>query len=287
MTYRLLAPQLHAVAEAVRDYCNSQWGVAKSKISVEEPVAPGLGLVPTLSMLTADYYHLCVEVSTRAYSNTLDAFVLDCKNRGLAIRLFVAIPRDGVEGDFKADIARARANGVGVLEIAPDSDVVVHADALALSLTGVRAIDTKLFPARYRHPLNEAARLFRTGSPSKACSAVYDEIEALTRKLVKKSAKNGWWKGKNAPTLNADDDPWANLTRILMSSFDRKAARAPDLREALFARVLGVTTHRNESGHKPNTLAKLQNRDAQLRTRFEGAVDLLRELIDATRPLKL
>ncbi len=52
-------------------------------------------------------------------------------------------------------------------------------------------------------------------------------------------------------------------------------------------RVLGVTHFRNEVVHDPATLAELIRRDRRLRTRFEDASNLLLDLINAAKPLKL
>jgi hypothetical protein len=59
------------------------------------------------------------------------------------------------------------------------------------------------------------------------------------------------------------------------------------LTTAFLAKIHGVTPHRNESGHKPRSEAELKKRDRELRTRFEAAVDLLRDLIVAVKPLRV
>jgi hypothetical protein len=48
-----------------------------------------------------------------------------------------------------------------------------------------------------------------------------------------------------------------------------------------------MTTHRNESGHKPDSLKVLAKRDRELRTRFESAADTLFDLIQQSRHLRL
>src|SRR4051794_13628160 len=98
MTYRILASQLYEVANESRRFCTEQWGIRRAKINVEQPIDNELGFVPTLSATTSDAYLVCIEVSTRVYSPTLDAFVLACKNRGMAVKLYVAVPRDSIEG---------------------------------------------------------------------------------------------------------------------------------------------------------------------------------------------
>jgi len=51
--------------------------------------------------------------------------------------------------------------------------------------------------------------------------------------------------------------------------------RCPKVSRPLLARILGITEHRNELGHKPRNRAARVKRDQELRTRFEAAADLL------------
>jgi len=61
----------------------------------------------------------------------------------------------------------------------------------------------------------------------------------------------------------------------------------PNIPEALLARVLGITSHRNEAGHNPDSRPALIRRDREQRTRFETATDLLFDLINATKALRV
>jgi len=76
---------------------------------------------------------------------------------------------------------------------------------------------------------------------------------------------------------------WAKVIGVLIDHMDYK--KVPNLPKSLLARILGITGHRNESGHKPKTKAALIKRNTELRTRFENAVDLLSDLIRASRSL--
>jgi hypothetical protein len=119
---------------------------------------------------------------------------------------------------------------------------------------------------------------------------VHDEIEDLTRRLAKRAYLKGLMKpsrGASPPTINTATDPWARVARALMNNFDARAAGSPQLWVALFAKIVGITPHRNDSGHKPGDIAALRRRDKELRTRFESAVDLLKELLDASKPLRI
>jgi len=290
MAYRILPTQLQVTADGVREFFKTEWGIGTSRLEVEVPIAKEVGYVTTFRAVMDDFYLRCVEVSTRVYIPILDSVVLDCKNNGIPLKLYVAVPKNGTEGNFKSDMSRARANGVGIIEIDDDGGALVQ-DALALSLTGLRPVYPKDFPAAYRQSISEALKLFHSGSPSKACSIVYDEIEALSRKLARRAVKEVWWRGLpagvNSPKLNADKDSWHSIMLALVKHYDANASGCPKLKDALFARILGVTEHRNESGHKPKTVAQVKKRDSELRTRFESALDMLLDLSEAMRPLRL
>lgn len=144
------------------------------------------------------------------------------------------------------------------------------------------------FPARFRQALASAESTFRSGDPAKGCAIVYDEIEALSRRIAEKSYDQGLWT-KNKPTTNPTDldfkkDSWATVARTLHRQLDRK--QVPDLTEALLDRLVGITPYRNAVGHKVTDRKSLMKRDRTLRTRFEEAVDLLGELITASKSLR-
>jgi hypothetical protein len=69
----------------------------------------------------------------------------------------------------------------------------------------------------------------------------------------------------------------------LDNGLNRSGPNAKKLTTSLLARIVGVTAHRNESGHKPTSLKQRMKRDQELKTRFEGGIDLLRELLDAAK----
>jgi hypothetical protein len=126
--------------------------------------------------------------------------------------------------------------------------------------------------------------MFRDGEPSKACSMVYDELEGLCRVFAKKcTQKKLWTPGK----LNLDTSPWASVMTSINAALDRSNPIAKKVSTSLVARVIGITGHRNESGHRPRNLKERINRDQALRTRFEGSVDLLREFLEATKGFRL
>ena len=161
-------------------------------------------------------------------------------------------------------------------------------EALALSLISVRPIHMKKYPAKYESALSDAEATFKNGSPAKGCSLIYDEIEGLSRAIAKKSKAKGYWRsprqGQRVPRTNLDIAPWQNVMEVLMERLDWQRCKC--LKNSL-QRVVGVVPHRNESGHKPKTLAARIKRDSELRTRFEAAADLLFDLICACRPLHL
>lgn len=289
MNYLALPAHLHSTADAVIALCKLQFGAAPTSIKIEKPIVANIGFVTTLHAQLKDHHILCVEVSDKAYTPSLDPFVLECKNGTLPVRLYVASPATE-SASFQSDLIRAKRNGVGVISVT-ESGAVVLADAVSLSVSGVRHPDLKKYPLKYRQAVSEALSTFQSGNPSKGCSVLYDEIEALTRRIAKKAQKQQKWKkGVQAGPAKSPVDPtaaWAKVTRQLLDNYDAFGAGASELNDALFGRVLGTTAHRNESGHKPRSTKDLRRRDAQLRTRFEGAADLLLELITAARPLNV
>jgi hypothetical protein len=113
----------------------------------------------------------------------------------------------------------------------------------------------KKYPARYRLVLTQAEATFRQGNPAKGCSEIYDEIEALTRRIAKRTLKLGLWKaskpGGAIPKMDLDKDPWAAVVEMLMSQLD--PGYPPKIPKAQLAHILGLTPHRNDTGHKPNS----------------------------------
>jgi hypothetical protein len=157
-----------------------------------------------------------------------------------------------------------------------------------LSLSGVRLEERKNFPVKYRSNLSTAEATFRNGDPAKGCSLVYDEIEARSRRLAKKVVQKGWLKGGAAwpPKLDIEKAPWAVVMETLIENVDF-ARLPPNSRKSMLIRISAITELRNEAGHKPKTRAARMKRDRELRTRFESAVDLLRDFINGSRSLRL
>lgn len=287
MAYRFLPAELQPLAEEVASFCVNQWGISAQDIRRED-VVPGadFGFRPTLYAPSRDHHIICVEVAATAYTAALDGFILACRNHCLPVRLYVAVPEDS-SPSFQTDLRRARSNGIGVFE-ATGNGVQMVAEAQSLSLIDVRAPDTKRLPAAIRPQVTQALQTFRGGDPAKGCANVYDEIEAMTRKLATSARKKKAWrrlaKGKTEPKLGEiSKTPWSGLAQNLLQHLDAQKLGRPRVTEALLGRVLGITSHRNETGHKPKNRTALQKRDQKLRTRFEDACDLLEEFSSAVR----
>jgi hypothetical protein len=158
--------------------------------------------------------------------------------------------------------------------------------SLSLSLSGVRAIELKDFPSRYRQSLQQAEQAFRDGQPAKASSLVCDELENLFRRLAKRCAKKKW-----CPDLKNKDvtkGAWATLITKVDTQLDRnQKPQCKNVTRQLLARIFGITPHRNDTGHKPHSLNKRMKMERELSTRFEGAVDLFKDFHTATKSLHL
>jgi hypothetical protein len=282
MNFRVLPDHLHDLARAASKYFVKNYGV--TGVKVEEEIDPLVDFRPTIHGILADKSIVCIEVAEVASSAELREFVLECRNYVVPAKIWVAIPH-GVDVLSTKEISFAKTNGVGIISIdeAGNGRVLVG-PPLSQSLTGIRAIEYARFSSRYRGSLQDAMDAFRNGNPSKGCLLVYEEIEALTRRVLKKCAARGCL--KKLPSFNVDKESWANVIDFLKVNIDPTKSGCPALKAPIFNRLLGLTEFRNETGHKPSSTKKLVERDRTLRTRFEAAVDELEALVNASKPLK-
>jgi hypothetical protein len=118
---------------------------------------------------------------------------------------------------------------------------------------------------------------------------VYQEIENLSRKLAKKTKSKGMWRalkpGEKAPKVRLDTGAWAKVMEVLIEHLDYAKCPKPD--KNMLIQVAALTSHRNDTGHKPANRAALMIRDQRARTRFEQASDVLVDFIRACAPLHL
>ena len=135
----------------------------------------------------------------------------------------------------------------------------------------------------------DAVTTFRNGSPSQGCHLVYQEVESLSRKLAKKTKSKALWRalkpGEKPPKVNLDTGPWAKVMEVLIEHLDY--GKCPSPGKPLLIQVAALTSHRNDTGHKPATRAALTNRDQTARTRFEHVSDLLVDFIRACAAFRL
>lgn len=283
-SYRILPLGLRATADAAVAWFIKDWGIKKSSVVVEEQFHPDVNYRPTFHIRLDDGHILCIEVSEKIYDNTLDSVSLACRETGLPVMLVVAVPKDVSDPDYGRHLKDAKTAGVGILEADVSSGHLIQ-KPLSLSLAGVRHLDVTEFPARFRQNLQRAHQTFRDGEPSKACSLVYDELEACFRTFAEKCVKKRLW--ANAQSLDLKKGPWANIISSVDRTLDRSSPLTKEVTPTLLARILGVTPHRNDTGHKIRDMKVRIRRDKELRTRFEGAVDLFQSFLLATRKLRL
>jgi len=283
MAYRYLSEHLHIIADGIKQYFRNERGLSNFK--TEEEVDKALDYRPTLHTHTKDHHILCIDVQESPYSTALDSIVLDCVKRSLPIKLYVVFPGNPSPQDYKKKVDRARTNGVGVIEVRTNTTEVIH-EALTLSLLGVREVSPSRFPPKFRAELARAESTFRAGNPVEGCLIVYKELEALSRRIVDKTRTKGLWRaprpGERSPRIKLNT-AWQRVIETLMDHLDYQ--RCPALPMPLLARILSVAPHRNDTGHKVTSLKKLIRRDTELKTRFEGATDLLLELIQASKAI--
>lgn len=280
--YRALSDSLHECADAAVKYLSSQLGL--NKILIEHEIDKNIEFRPTLHAISPDKHIICVEVVQSLVAPDIKEFVLSSKNHSLPVKLYLAVQKGRFSSYEATALKFARENGISILEIdPPNHGSLITNPPVALSLGGLRAFRLESYPKKYREPLRQAIETFKNGNPAKGCSEVYDEIEQLTRRIGKKADTMGAI--KNSPSVKWENDPWSNLLTILKDKIDATALGCPLLKSQLFSRLIGMTEYRNQTGHKPSSLSKRIERDRQLRTRFESAMDELLGLITASKTL--
>lgn len=282
--YLDLEESLWPIADAAIDFFRINKGITNLK---KGESIDGSSYKPTLTCVGPDKYYWCVEVSSTAYKAPLDAFVLECQQKQLPVKLYVAFPNYS-EDRYKYEyLTHAQQCGVGVVEINVDAQNrgIIRHEAVPLSLVGIRPITTHSYPKKYIISLSEAEETFKRSSPSQGCLLVYQEIENLSRRIIDKTRKRGYW--KKHVKMRVFRDSWDNILKSLIENLDYEACPCPSLTSQLLSRVRGLTPVRNLSGHKPRTVREQMERDRRLRTCFDGACDILEDLINASKPLRI
>ena len=284
-TYRALPDNLKNFADATQKYLAKELGLAAIKI--EQEVHPEIDFRPTLSAISTDKHVICAEVVEQLFTPDIEKFVLACRNHSLPVKLYVAVRKGQFQAYDQKVLRIARENGIAILEVAPPNHgVLITNPPVSLSLGGLRAFSLQVFPPKYREPLKQAIETFKSGNPAKGCSEVYDEIEQLTRRIGRK-CEGIPGALKQTGKINWEQGNWAPVLEFLKSNVDKAAIKCPHLNSQLVSRLIGMTEYRNETGHKPSSLQKKIERDKQLRTRFESAMDELGYWIEASRPLRV
>lgn len=293
MTFTCLSEPLRPTAEAAIKHFSTQLGIPKSKFRIEQPIHVSVCLRPTAYVITRDFHYFCIEVAEKPYLKLFDAFIADCTQLSLPVKLMVVMPC-GCRPchNYKQLLMEAKAKCVGVVEVS-DSSAKSLNEPISLSLAALRRIQLQDYPSKYRQALSEAQTTFLNVNPVKGCHVIYDEIEALTRRIAEKTYTEGLWRkpetGEKTPKIHFEKDSWARIVKTLMKwlKFSKIKQISPNLNDTLLASVLAATPRRNESGHKLTKPADVKRRDTRLRTHFEHAADLLLDLIQASRGLKV
>lgn len=280
MTYRILSQSLWQTADHVKKYLKDHLGL--ESIKVEKEIADGVPR-PTLHARAADQSIVCVEfLEDSCFGPNLPLFVSSCKAKQLPVKLYVAYPEGNEKASFGRDLKFARELCIGVLGVASNGKVTSAREPISLVLSDLRPQDPMDFPRQYRGDLAQAHETYLQGNPVKGCLGIYEIIEALTRKIAANLHSQKLiapWQSKRP---NFDKEPWFNLADTIYSNLDFQ--KADNLTKPLWAQVIAVTKPRNDAAHV-KTMPERVKRDKELRTRFETACDLLRNLIEAAPKL--
>lgn len=286
LRFTFLAPALHPVAERVGSHFRNDQGVTRLRPEVE--VDPEVHYQPTLVGVGEDGYTVCVDVTDGPFTGSLESVVLACGSRNLPVKLYLAIPEGVSDTVFRDTHGKCQEHHVGLIVVGARCRVVEN--SMPMTFLGFRRPDKSKFPRKYRQALADAENLIETGDPAKGCSLVYDELEALTRRIAEWVLDNGYVDLTTPiPKMDLEAGPWAKVIELVdrHADFAQLKTTAPSLDHALLSRLAGIVPYRNATGHKPANRRERMIRDAQLRTRFEHAVDTLLDVSQAVRRQRL
>ncbi len=291
MSYQLLGQDLHETADRAKKFFSENYGA--TSFECEQPIYNDLPLKPTWQAKMKTGYQLCVNVQPSPFSPTLYEFVNKCAQRGLPIKLWVAVAQGAANATFSADLKQARDAGVGVVQLAEDGSGHEYHRAVPISLFALKKTDLKLVPKQKREEVKTAEATFLDGSPGPGCQSICQELEQVTRRVAEHSYNQGWWKSAaGAGALTAKffgQDAWAQVLEEMEKRIDYviMKTKSPNLSKQIIVRARAYTDWRNAVSHKPKTQLQLISRDAKLRTMFEATRDLLIEWYVIAKPLKL
>lgn len=287
MNFNVLPEQLREFTEnTVVRYFRTAYGYKNFK--AEEQVNAAVNFRSTLKGECREGSIICIEVMERLrFNETHIQFILDCRTEILPVKFYIVLLKsDDNDPEYKANLLKAQKYSVGVYEIDTEGVCTKVAQPLSQSLAGVRTLDSNDFPPKYRAAYQGAVDTFKHGNPPKACQSIYEEIEKITRKIATKASSAGYLKATAATPLNFQKDPWFIVTEYLIANLNFSNANVKPLNKQILNSIAGLTSDRNETGHKPDTLKKLKTRDSKLKTRFEGSSDILISLIKSCKNLK-
>jgi hypothetical protein len=252
-------------------------------VRIEEELVRGLPK-PTLQANTADGEIVCVEFSeTDCYPQALTRLVEDFRAAQLPVKVYIALPSTAQNATSMTDLVRARRQGIGVMLVEPAGTVNVLDEPVSQLITQLRKINMMDYPARLRDRLSQAQNTFLAGNPPKGCSDLYDLLEETTRKIVKAAINRNLWNG-NLPSFDPATVGWNSLCNAAYANMQFN--NVGTLAQPLWASVMAITPHRNETGHSARTIKARKRRDLEMRTRFEHAADVLRDVLDHTKKFR-
>jgi hypothetical protein len=288
MNYKTIATNLYSTADIVYDYIKNDLGLSPT---IESPINNRIEYRPLFQANQKDFHILCIDVSETIDIDNMTKwrFIDTCRRDCHPVLFYIALPSLNYY-PFSKELKQAKSVGIGIIEVDNQSKCcTIMSSALALHLCGLRKFNKRAFPRKYRQCINDGEETFRNGNPTKACHDIYSEMEDLTRKLAMHIHNRGDFitRMKNPRRLSRKMS-WAKVLEAIRDNVNRDPhSRYEKLTTPLLDKINGIIPDRHETGHKPSSRAALKNRDTQLRTRMEHAVDIFEEFINATKSLRL
>jgi hypothetical protein len=289
--FSLLGQDLHETAEQAKRFFSESYGATRFRC--EEPISSDLPLRPTWQAKMKNGYMLCINVQPSPFSESLYEFVTRGAQKGMPIKLWVAVAAGAAKESFSSDLKKAHEAGIGVVQIEADGSAHECHRAVPLSLFGLKRTKLATIPAARREEVKSAEDAYLDGHPEKGCQAICQELEAITRKFAEAIYGKGWWITPAGSTPHRSRffqiDSWATMLEEMERRTDYRLmkAKAPKFTKNLILTARAYTDWRNTVSHKPRTLSELQARDEKLRTMFEATRDSLLGWYEAAKPLRL
>src|SRR5262245_18010632 len=114
-------------------------------------------------------------------------FVTTCVINCYPVHLWVVLPQNVGISSLGKQLKEAKDRGIGVAHVIEDGTILVHHEAVSLSLFGLRRTAPKGLSRIQWESISRAENVFLGGNPEGACQDIGQQLEDVTRKFAAES----------------------------------------------------------------------------------------------------